>query len=346
MEIVGALVAKEEVGFCASSPVSYESIRKEMELAVNNPDVKTIVMRVDSGGGVANQMVDLNDDLRSIIEANKDRVRFIASVDDMACSAAFGVIAPFPERYVSRTGMVGSVGVVMRHRSIAGALDKAGVKDTYIHAGAQKVLGNESEPLSDAAREMIESRIAMHYDLFVGAVSASTGISEAKIRETEAAVYQGQAAVDVGFATGIKTYTQLMKELSENMSVDKNVTNVEEAKAEEAKAEEAKAEEAKAEEVKAEEVNAEEAKAEEAKAEKAKAEEQRVTGIKTMCDLAGIPAEKTEALIKSGVSVDAAAPLIAVASSTNHKVDSHADANAEEGETSADVAKSWEEALK
>lgn len=223
LDISGPLISRDVHGPCSSSPVSYASIRAEIANAVADPRINNVVARIDSGGGVASQMVDLADYIRETVAANP-HMQFIACIDDVAASAAFGIAAAFPVRYITRTGVAGSVGVVVKHTSAAVALEKAGLEDTYIFAGANKVLGNGSQPLSAEAFEMIKKRVMMHYDLFVDSVADGIGMSVDAVKATEAATYQGQDAIDVGFATGIKTFTQIIEEL-ENGKMETHTNN-------------------------------------------------------------------------------------------------------------------------
>ncbi len=48
--------------------------------------------------------------------------------------------------------MAGSVGVVLMHADYSRAMDKADVTPSLIFAGAHKVDGNESQPLSKEVR--------------------------------------------------------------------------------------------------------------------------------------------------------------------------------------------------
>ena len=111
MDISGSLVDREMSVPCARSPVSYEAIKLEMTDLLENDNVDTIIARLDTPGGVASQNMDLSD---FIYNSRGQGTKLIAVVDDMAYSAGFGIASAFEEIWISRTGGVGSVGVVDR----------------------------------------------------------------------------------------------------------------------------------------------------------------------------------------------------------------------------------------
>ena len=108
INIDGALVNREMSVPCAVSPVSYQAIRHELAIAMERVDVDNIVARISSGGGVAARNSDISDYIYSLRGKGK---RLIAVADDAAYSAAFSIYSAFEERYVSRSGGLGSVGV-------------------------------------------------------------------------------------------------------------------------------------------------------------------------------------------------------------------------------------------
>ena len=363
LDISGPLVNRDvNAGPCSASPVSYAAIRSEIAVAVSDPRIDTVIARIDSGGGMASQMVDLNEFIRDTI-ANNPQMRFIASIDDDACSAAFGIACAFPERYISRTGVAGSVGVVVKHTDVSKAEANIGVKHTYIYAGANKILGNSSEPLTPDAKEMIEKRVKMHYDLFVKSVSDSLGITEEAVRATEANVYQGQDAVDVGFATGLKTFTEILLSLEDGTMLPEATattattpvatatTSAPAATAAPVAETPVIPEAPTAEAEPTAEVVAEAAAAlvaTQAAEELVAAEaSKRVAAITAICDMGKVSADKTAAFIASDMTASVIAGLVTANTSADYGLQTTVPPVTEESaeQTTAKIAKSWAEAM-
>ena len=94
------------------------------------------------------------------------------SLSEAALSAAYAIASVADRLYVTRTGEVGSVGVVAVHIDESASDAMAGLKWTLIHAGARKTDGNPHEPLSPRATADIQTDVDALYDELVAVVAA------------------------------------------------------------------------------------------------------------------------------------------------------------------------------
>lgn len=175
---------------------SYEWIKADITAALENPKVKGIVLDIDSPGGVVSGVFDLTD----WIYARRDVKPTLAIVNERACSAAFSLASACETVVTPRTGHSGSVGVLAVHVDISGALEQFGERLTLIHAGAHKIDGNPYQPLPDGVRQRFQAEVDKVYAIFVETIARNRGMSADAVAATEALVYRGRDAVDVGFA--------------------------------------------------------------------------------------------------------------------------------------------------
>ena len=134
----------------------------------------------------------------------------------MAASAAYAIASAASRIYTMPTGLSGSIGVVMLHMDLSQLLADAGVKPTFIFAGAHKVDGNPYEPLPDGVRATFQAEIDAFYGLFVQAVAIGRGrrMTEQGVRETEARIFMGDDAVRIGLADEIATFDEVIATLA------------------------------------------------------------------------------------------------------------------------------------
>ena len=203
LDISGALVSRP-VGMC--SPLSYVEIREAFMQALNDDSISHIVLRIDSPGGEVAGLFDLAD---TIYQA-RDQKPITAVVDDMACSAAFAIASSAHQVLLSRTGVVGSVGVVSYHIDQSAYNARAGVKVEYIFAGEHKVDGNPNAPLAHDARERFQSEVDELYEMFVQMVARNRNLDAKAVRATEAGTFRGQKAVEMGFADSVVAFADFM----------------------------------------------------------------------------------------------------------------------------------------
>jgi signal peptide peptidase SppA len=213
LPIVGSLVNRGAWIGASSGLVSYEGIAAQLREAEADPDVRAILMDIDSPGGEATGMF-ATAKLVSAINKTKPVVAF---VNDVAASAAYGIASSASEIIVSPTSMVGSIGVVLTHLDRSGELEDRGVKPTLIHAGAHKVDGHPFGPLSDAVRADLQAEVMKIYDQFVGLVAEGrTGrISAEAIRATEARTYLGADAIALGLADRMASLDEVIAALTQ-----------------------------------------------------------------------------------------------------------------------------------
>lgn len=209
--IIGSL-AQRTSGFDAmSGMMTYDDVDKMLTSALADDDVKAIALEIDSPGGEASAVFDLSD---RIYESRGTKPIW-GVVNDMAFSAAYAIASACDNIVVSRTGGVGSVGVVCMHVDQSVALHNEGVKVTFIHAGDKKVEGNSYTPLSDEAKDNIQAETDRIYDIFVKTVARNLGMEEKRVRKTQAECFFGDKAVEVGFAHEVLSTTKAYHKMAE-----------------------------------------------------------------------------------------------------------------------------------
>jgi ClpP class serine protease len=194
---------------------SYGDVAEAVEAAFADPAARAVLLELDSPGGEVGGLFDLVD--RFVSLRNEAGKPLWAVASESALSAGFAIASAADRLYVTRTGEVGSVGVVAIHVDESAADAMAGLKWTLIHAGRKKIEGNPHEPLSPEVFAGIQSDVdALHSDL-VGLIARNRGMSAAAVGATEAAIYRGQRAVTVGFADRIGTVGQALADLTDSL---------------------------------------------------------------------------------------------------------------------------------
>lgn len=210
--IVGAMTHRASFLDAMSGMQSYQSIQGNIQSALDNPKVKSILLELDTPGGSVAGAFDLHDFIKSASEQKP----IYALAKDSACSAGYLLGAACTKFYTTQTGEVGSIGVVATLMDRTEKNKAQGVKPVIVKAGKFKTTGNPDEKISKEGMEYLQSRIDDSYDLFVKAVADARNLDEEAIRETEARVYRGEKAVSVGLADGIRTFDATIEELAKS----------------------------------------------------------------------------------------------------------------------------------
>lgn len=164
--------------------------------------IKGIALIEDTPGGMVAGCFDAVD--RMVALKEKVGVPVRAFAHESAYSAGYAIATVADHIVVSRTGGVGSIGVVTSHMDVSGAMERIGYKITFIASDPSKVEGNPYEPLSADAEARIQARIDELFTIFVAAVSRSRGLSEDAIRnDLKAHCYTATQALSNGLADSI-----------------------------------------------------------------------------------------------------------------------------------------------
>ncbi|WP_264707639.1 S49 family peptidase [Wolbachia endosymbiont (group A) of Acrocera orbiculus] len=185
---------------------SYEKIREEIEKALIDEEVETIILDIDSPGGEVNGLFDLAD---FIYEA-RTKKRIVAIANDDAYSAAYAIASSAEKVLVTRTSGVGSIGVIASHIDQSGFDEKQGIKYTTVFAGNRKNDLNPHEPITSESVESLQEEVDRLYEMFVQLIARNRNLSTERIKSTEAGLYFGEKAIEIGLADEVITYSEFI----------------------------------------------------------------------------------------------------------------------------------------
>lgn len=215
--IHGILTKKSEAFDDILGMTSYNQIEAQITQAIEDSDIETILLDIDSPGGEVNGVFDLAD----FIYNAREKKRIIAIANDDAYSAAYAIASSAEKIFLTRTSGVGSIGVIASHIDQSRFDEKQGIKYTTIFAGSRKNDLNPHEPVTSESLGSLQKEVDRLYEMFVQLIARNRGLSIEKIRSTEAGLYFGEKAVEIGLADGVTIPSEL-KSINKNRSITMN----------------------------------------------------------------------------------------------------------------------------
>ena len=124
---------------------------------------------------------------------------------------------------IAPSGDVGSIGAMILHQDVSGALDQWGVKMTIIRS-EQSPLKNEAHPfapLSDEANAFLQQRATEAGADFIKAVASGRGVTQTKVREDfgQGRVFSAREAVSRGMVDRVATLDDVIGGLAQKASI-------------------------------------------------------------------------------------------------------------------------------
>lgn len=272
----------------------YDYISRALARGLDDGSVRRIAFLVDSPGGEVAGCFECTDK----IFAARGVKPMESFAHESAYSAAYAIASAPGRVTVSRTGGVGSIGVVTSHRNLAEYKKKMGVEDTFIFAGAHKVDGNSNEPLPEAVRARIQVRIDELYGVFVSTVARHRSLEEKAVRDTEALCFTATEALSNGLADAIGPLDESLA------SFEADLSNETENETMSTPSDNSAANEAAI-------AAAREEGSTNGLAEGAKAERERITAIKALDEAKDRPAAAEQVAMATDMSVEAAKSFLA-----------------------------------
>lgn len=192
--------------------LGHDVIRLALEAALNDPLVDSILLSLDSPGGVVQGAKELADYIR-LAASQKPMAAY---ANGLCASAAFWLAAATGKIYAPATALVGSVGVIMRLENWAGYYSKAGVQIEYIASGKYKAAGNDAREISEEERLYFQTQLAELHEIFREDVRKALSPSGDDSLWAEAQLMPAVRAAGLGLVTEIVTdEAEAIKKLSE-----------------------------------------------------------------------------------------------------------------------------------
>ena len=210
--IHGTLVKRAGAIEAASGLLSYAVVEEMILDAATDPEVKAILMDIDSPGGEVGGVFDLATLIR---EAGEEKP--VWALADDAFSAAYLIASAAHRIILPQTAGIGSVGVIAVHVDESKRDAKEGRQYTTVFAGANKNDFSSHAPLSDDAQARLQKEVDRLYGMFVGAIVEGRNMSEAAVRATEAGLFFGADAMNAGLADQVGTIRDALADLTTAM---------------------------------------------------------------------------------------------------------------------------------
>lgn len=203
-----------------TGPVSAtaDEIVEQVEAADEDPVVDGLIVRLNTPGGE----VVPSDDIRNAVQEFEGPT--MAYATDVCASGGYWIASGCDEVWARDLSVVGSIGVLGSRPNVADLAERLGVSYEQFTAGEYKDAGIPLKEIEDHEREYLQELIDTMYAKFVTRVSEGRDLTPAEIRDTEARIYIGDDAADLGLVDSLGTRddveTRLEEELGESVTVE------------------------------------------------------------------------------------------------------------------------------
>ena len=193
-----------------SGATSYELLARDFEAALSNPQVKSILLNIDSPGGEASGVSEFAD---QIYQARGQKP-VVAYVGGVAASAAYWLAAAADEIVISDTAILGSIGTVM-------TIDDTRAKDEKNGVKRHEIVSSQSphkrlDPTTAAGQSRYQALVDSLSSVFIDKLATYRGTTAEAVANDfgQGDVLVGMAAVEAGLADRMGSFEATVSELS------------------------------------------------------------------------------------------------------------------------------------
>src|SRR5688572_9242449 len=157
-----------------SGRVNAEHVIEGLKQAYEYPQVKGVVVVINSPGGSPVQAGQIFHEMRRLRAKHPDKPTY-AVVEELAASGGYYIALGADRIYVDKASIVGSIGVIMEGFGAQGALEKLGVERRVLTAGENKAFLDPFQPLDPQHVQHIRTMLGDVHQQFIAAVRAGRG---------------------------------------------------------------------------------------------------------------------------------------------------------------------------
>ncbi len=213
IQISGPIVSQDIAATVFSDGVKgAQSIAQEIESAGERPDVKSVLVLVDSPGGSVVGSKEIYDAIRSL---NKSSVAYI---NEMAASGGYYVASATNYIISQPDALTGNIGARATISDMSALFAKIGFNETTIKSGAMKDMGSASRPMTPEEYAVFQSIINESFQQFKSDVERGRGSHLDKAgfaTALDARIFSGRQAKKIGLVDELGNKKQAIKKAAE-----------------------------------------------------------------------------------------------------------------------------------
>ncbi len=198
---------------------SADKVTAALQAAFKDKNTQGVVVRINSPGGSPVQAQTIYDEMRRL-RKKYPNVPLYAVVEDVCASGGYYVAAAADRIYVSKSSIVGSIGVRMDGFGFTGLMEKLGVERRLLVSGDNKGMLDPFLPLDPKHQQYAQALMDEIHQQFVAVVREGRGKRLKEGPETfSGLIWSGQKSIELGLADAVGSLDHVAREVIKAESI-------------------------------------------------------------------------------------------------------------------------------
>ncbi len=201
IDVTGVIADRAAPSLIGPGANPLNEVLVRLDKAADDPEVRAIVLRINSPGGTVAATEALAGEL--------DRVRaikpIVASMSEVAASGGYYAALATDRIVAQPTSITGSIGVVLPTVNVSQGMARLGIQARAITSGPNKTLASPLEPMDETHYAILQSLVDDMYAAFRSRVATSRGLADDHTLDplTDGRVFTGAQALDAGLVDAL-----------------------------------------------------------------------------------------------------------------------------------------------
>ena len=195
------------------SDSSSEKVITALNAAFKDKGTQGVVLRINSPGGSPVQSQSIYDEMRRLRQ-KYPAIPLFAVVEDMCASGGYYVAVGADRIFVSKSSIVGSIGVRLDSFGVTGLMEKIGVERRLLTSGENKAMLDPFLPEDEKQKEHMRTLITEVHQQFIGAVREGRG---KRLKENPdlftGLIWTGTKSIELGLTDAIGSLDFVAREI-------------------------------------------------------------------------------------------------------------------------------------
>lgn len=195
--LTGVIMHAEDDGLFTARTDMVESILAQIRTADRDPDMRAIILEVNSPGGSVTPSDEIYNALRKFRASRPDR-RVVVFIRDLGASGAYYASMAGDLIVAEPTAVVGSIGVIMQAMNFQALSEKIGITDVTIKSGENKDMLNPFRAVNTNQVALLQTLIDEMQTRFRGIVAESRKLDPSTPDLFDGRIFTASAAQEKG----------------------------------------------------------------------------------------------------------------------------------------------------
>ncbi|MGW8271148.1 MAG: S49 family peptidase [Burkholderiales bacterium] len=195
------------------SDASADRITSALQAAFEDERTQGVVVRINSPGGSPVQAQTIYDEMRRL-RKKYPKIPLYAVVEDLCASGGYYVAVGADRIFVSKSSIVGSIGVRMDGFGVTGLMEKLGIERRLLTAGKNKALLDPFLPVEKDQEQYVLGLLKEIHQQFIDTVREGRG---ARLKETpemySGLIWTGEKGIELGLVDSLGTLDSVAREV-------------------------------------------------------------------------------------------------------------------------------------